>query len=282
MPRAQLAVAVATVVAGVAVVASTLASGGHHRTLVAAPSSAGVRTAPAPVATTSTTSAAALKTHAAPTTVVARTPPPTTAPPTSWQPDAVLAAAMPSQSELGAGWAVVSPPANAAGSPSTGGSCAADPLPYADTGVDVGVAFDEGSHQATGTVTLYRVGSAAAMTQEHDFTASPLVLLCLDASAARDAQRYSWLGELEGTEFTNARAQVAVREPGDAALLTVNVTINGSSQSAVWAFVHQYVGRYEALTAVSWCSCKPLRTSDLQHLVNASAASVARAAAKMP
>jgi hypothetical protein len=291
LPHGELWVAIGTAVAGVAVVASVLASGGHRR------AGAKVTAAPTPsVTSVPGTSRPASPTTPPPTTaaprttvVTARTVPPTT-PPTSppttgrpaWTPDPLLTGLLPSQSQLGAGWSAVAGPSTAGGAPSTAGPCPDDPLPYADEGATLGITFNDGVHQAAAAVTLYRLATPVAAAKEAAFTGSLGVVPCLGVSAARDSAPYPWLGELEGTEFTDGRAPVALRQHGDAALLTVTAQVDGSSRSAQWAFVHQYAGRYEALTVVSWCTCTPLPPAALQHVVDLSGAAVATLAAKAP
>jgi hypothetical protein len=49
-----------------------------------------------------------------------------------------------------------------------------------------------------------------------------------------------------------------------------------------WVFTHEYIGPYEAATEVTWCTCKPLPTSGLQHLDDIVGAQLAALAGKEP
>jgi hypothetical protein len=196
--------------------------------------------------------------------------------------DALLAAALPVPSELGPGWKALSvgaPP----GGQSVWGPCRS-PLWLSDTGAAALVlGFDDGAgHQAGATVTLYRAATAEAIGPQQAFTASPQVAPCLEALVVGEPPRYAWLGALDASEFTDGAAPVALPEPGDSELLSVTGTTDGIPRSVVWAFTHEYVGRYEAATEVTWCTCNAPPPASLQHVVDIVGAHVASLAMKSP
>jgi hypothetical protein len=145
------------------------------------------------------------------------------------------------------------------------------------------VAVNDGAgHQGVAAITFYRASTVPAIAQQRVFTSGPALTPCLWSSAAQDSSRYPWLGPVVGPDFALSVPPVALHQPGDAELLTLTRVVGGSPQSAFWAFTHLYVGRYEAVVVVSWCSCKPLPTADLQHVDDVAGAHLAALAAKSP
>jgi hypothetical protein len=153
-----------------------------------------------------------------------------------------------------------------------------------DTGAAaVVLAYSDGAgHEAVATVTLFEATTTDATAQQQAFTGSPQVTPCLQALVVSDAPRYPWLGSPAASKVTSSSDPVALQEPGDSELFTMTVRANGSGQSALWAFTHEYVGRYEVATEVTWCTCNALPPATLQHLVDVAGAHVAALAAKHP
>ncbi|HVM63830.1 MAG TPA: hypothetical protein VMU14_03140 [Acidimicrobiales bacterium] len=279
MPRRLTGVAVAGAsVLGVgAVIAAVLVSGGRTRTYVVASPGAPTEATTATTFHPSSTSTATTPERAtsAPTTTLPATTLPQPAAP-------VLAAAIPSTSDLGAGWFTVSSLASVPGAPSSWGPCGAQPW-SADVGAAaMDVAFNDGTGQANAVITFFSASSAAAIAQQRSFTASPKVGPCLQSSASQDAHRYVWVGTQDPSQFTVAAAPVVLREPGDAELLTITAGLWPARHAAYWMYTHEYAGRYEAATAVTWCSCGPPPLGALQHFHDAVGAHLAALAAKSP
>jgi hypothetical protein len=280
MPRRLTGAAIAaTVLVGAgAVITAVLVSGGRTGAYVVGPPVVPtVRTTTAATLSSSTTTAATtpVRVTSAPTTTL----PPTTLP----QPPApALAAAIPSTSDLGTGWFTVSSLASVPGAPSSWGPCGAPPW-AADVGAAaMDVAFNDGPGQANAVITFFSASSAVAITQQQAFTGSPKVDPCLQSSAAQDAKRYSWAGTQSPAQFSVAAAPVVLRQPGDAELLTITAGLWPSRHSAYWMYTHEYAGRYEAATAVTWCSCGPPPLAVLQQFHDAVSAHLAALAAKAP
>jgi hypothetical protein len=131
-------------------------------------------------------------------------------------------------------------------------------------------------------ITFFSAGSAGPIAQQRSFTGSAKVDPCLQSSASRDAQRYPWAGSQPPSQFTVAPAPVVLREPGDAELLSITAGLWPQRYSAYWMFTHEYAGRYEAVTAVTWCSSGPPPLGSLQALHDAVSAHLAALAAKAP
>jgi hypothetical protein len=153
-----------------------------------------------------------------------------------------------------------------------------------DTGAAALVlAYNDGAgHEAAATVTFFQATATDATAQQRAFTGSPQVTPRLQALVVSDASRYAWLGTPAPSKVTSGSAPVALHEPGDAELFTMTARANGSAQSALWTFTHEYVGRYEAATEVTWCTCDALPPAGLQHVVDIAGAHVAALAAKLP
>ena len=143
--------------------------------------------------------------------------------------------------------------------------------------------YDDGAgHQAAATVTFFQATSTSATSQQLAFTGSPQVTGCLAALVDAQASRYAWLGSPGVPTSAPGTVPVTLHDPGDAELLSLSGNDNGSSQSALWAFTHEYVGRYEAAAQVTWCTCNALPPAGLQHLVDVVGTHLASLAAKFP